>query len=821
MKKPNTRRWAKSLAMGAMCLFSYSGFALTQYSSSTTWTNANSPFNDDVQVLSGATLTIQSGAYIHMNGHIYIEPGAQVYIDNGATLQMAGDKVIQLRSIYAYSPLPANTGGILTVDHGTITSQNGSTRYFIEVEGMNPMNTRSHSQALSAMFTCNYANINYATIRNSTLTSGQVDGSGGIIRGFHSTYKMSNVESLLEMANQMQYTSGQLMRDKSNFVECNFICDRAQPTQKDMIYLLHVEGVTFSGCQFSESNTGVALRAGIYAQDAGFIVKDACGGAGPYYGTGWYHSGCGLGAPIRSYFSLFRGTAILGQCFGEVHSAAIDHCTFGSCTKSINLHSYTLPLVIGNDIYLIAFNNSKLNYGINIVNSQIAAVEENFVYDHDNVGWIPPQTSTNFPAIGIISQDLGGAPNRVFGNHMIGCDYAFESIGKNRGNGTAVNVTGLKYLCNWVSYSTYNSYDFLVAETGYPNTPAPSTINSGIDPVQAQGTPGNPFPADNHFAPKSATTLPRDFDNTTGNAIDYYYFISGSGEKPLYHNLNSLAAEPVAGDCAVIDYHAPTVVSYPQFLSNKGSVDVGTSNTSANLILLNNDNNIRNIVASFMYRDTDIIYVDSLEMVLANSDYLYEYQLERAKMMVTQGNYQDAIDLISGLHNSYTMMPDEETAMQNLAVTYSVAKALAEHNDDWSLVDPMLKSSLADVAATDQYFARHIARDYLSIYEAAAYDDDFIWEDISGKPGATAVATAAKNSSVYPNPAKDVLNIEVNATCLHPEVTITDVTGKVIRKYDLHAGQNTIDIHDIARGVYVARISNDGITVDQQKIVKL
>nr|MCR5191809.1 T9SS type A sorting domain-containing protein [Bacteroidales bacterium] len=68
--------------------------------------------------------------------------------------------------------------------------------------------------------------------------------------------------------------------------------------------------------------------------------------------------------------------------------------------------------------------------------------------------------------------------------------------------------------------------------------------------------------------------------------------------------------------------------------------------------------------------------------------------------------------------------------------------------------------------------------------------------------------------SVYPNPATERVNIVVGN--VNGEVaTLYDVTGNVVMKIALQEGVNTIDVSNVAKGVYMLRACGTA-----QKIVK-
>jgi hypothetical protein len=62
----------------------------------------------------------------------------------------------------------------------------------------------------------------------------------------------------------------------------------------------------------------------------------------------------------------------------------------------------------------------------------------------------------------------------------------------------------------------------------------------------------------------------------------------------------------------------------------------------------------------------------------------------------------------------------------------------------------------------------------------------------------------------YPNPVKDVLNLRVNGD-KNATITLTDITGKTLRSYNHLSAEMTIDMKELATGVYILKYSSDGM----------
>ncbi len=72
-------------------------------------------------------------------------------------------------------------------------------------------------------------------------------------------------------------------------------------------------------------------------------------------------------------------------------------------------------------------------------------------------------------------------------------------------------------------------------------------------------------------------------------------------------------------------------------------------------------------------------------------------------------------------------------------------------------------------------------------------------------------------TTVYPNPARYRLNIEVKEAA---NISIVNMLGAVVATHRLNSGNNTIDISTLTKGVYFIISSNDGVSKSSATVVK-
>lgn len=116
--------------------------------------------------------------------------------------------------------------------------------------------------------------------------------------------------------------------------------------------------------------------------------------------------------------------------------------------------------------------------------------------------------------------------------------------------------------------------------------------------------------------------------------------------------------------------------------------------------------------------------------------------------------------------------------------------------------------------------SEHSVENFANIY-AVYWVQNYATKEVlqSGKVGAASAIKEQLLSNgevlVYPNPARNIINIESNNEI--KEIVVYNLLGQKIKQY--HSAVNTIDISDIANGIYVINITTDkGVTT--KKFIK-
>lgn len=126
--------------------------------------------------------------------------------------------------------------------------------------------------------------------------------------------------------------------------------------------------------------------------------------------------------------------------------------------------------------------------------------------------------------------------------------------------------------------------------------------------------------------------------------------------------------------------------------------------------------------------------------------------------------------------------------------------AIGEDPDEVDfIVAPGTSNTVAGVGTYDNFMVRASASDTLL--------------------GTNTVSVESSKLSVYPNPAKDYVNITNSGSTIVEKVTIVDVNGRVVKTVTSNSNDVRINISDLNTGVYFMNINtNEGPTT--KKIIK-
>ncbi|WP_084274433.1 T9SS type A sorting domain-containing protein [Crocinitomix catalasitica] len=82
----------------------------------------------------------------------------------------------------------------------------------------------------------------------------------------------------------------------------------------------------------------------------------------------------------------------------------------------------------------------------------------------------------------------------------------------------------------------------------------------------------------------------------------------------------------------------------------------------------------------------------------------------------------------------------------------------------------------------------------------------------------TATSSTVINYQIYPNPAKEFLTIEIEQKA--DQFSLHDLSGKEIRSGHLNQGSNSINLEEMAPGLYILHIAGEDISLNERIVIE-
>ncbi|MHB8261215.1 MAG: leucine-rich repeat domain-containing protein [Bacteroidia bacterium] len=92
----------------------------------------------------------------------------------------------------------------------------------------------------------------------------------------------------------------------------------------------------------------------------------------------------------------------------------------------------------------------------------------------------------------------------------------------------------------------------------------------------------------------------------------------------------------------------------------------------------------------------------------------------------------------------------------------------------------------------------------------------------NGCPVATGIQQVAGNNeqvTVYPNPAKEIINVKLEIMNETATLQITDILGNTLKQFIIHNSSLTISVSDLAEGVYQLIIHNSQLIITKRVVI--
>ena len=164
---------------------------------------------------------------------------------------------------------------------------------------------------------------------------------------------------------------------------------------------------------------------------------------------------------------------------------------------------------------------------------------------------------------------------------------------------------------------------------------------------------------------------------------------------------------------------------------------------------------------------------------------------------------------------------------------YSSGNALPaqDTSQDWNLVSNTVSGSNRTIVATranntgdsnDHVFSASAGS--LSVIYAKGSGTSYAYH--GGNRGFTTLSVTLGipenkllSFEMYPNPASDVLNVQLPTGTEKAEVSVFDYTGRLVSSKTISSNDSTLDVQNISKGIYIIRVATNS-KIGVQRFIK-
>jgi len=184
---------------------------------------------------------------------------------------------------------------------------------------------------------------------------------------------------------------------------------------------------------------------------------------------------------------------------------------------------------------------------------------------------------------------------------------------------------------------------------------------------------------------------------------------------------------------------------------------------------------------------------------------------------------------ITGNYSSNTFILGEDTLNNTGGIDIFIAKYDTSGNPIWAMgINGGIYYNQSNTISTDVYGNLYIAGYFGS--SSLTFGSD----SIVNSGGSTSMFIAKldvigtgieeqnlnNNSTLYPNPTSDILNIKSTNLNANSNLEITNAYGQVIMSEKITVGNAKVNIQHLSSGIYFAKITNANGVVEINKVVK-
>ena len=711
----------------------------------------------DLVIDSLRTLTVTGTLRMNDTCSIIVRPGGKLIVDGGTLTSACSNEMWQ-----GIEVVGDHTKRQLPQYQGTVELRNGAT---IE-------------NAYCAIRTGLHEDINYAT-------------TGGIIKA-DSTHFVNNRCAVEMNSYTNRLPNGSPTSNVSHFYNCSFEVDNNNLfaanncSFRDHIVLCEVWIIKIKGCSFSNStNEQNDRRHAIYILDAGLTLDTYCNSEMSI------PEGCEC-PDINSTYNEFSGfsTAVEVNTAGAPYIVYINHALFSNNVTGIKINNSNYVTVTrcyfdmqstpisASDCYGIYLNNICSGY----------TIEENHFYR---------SSLSHNKYTGVKVQNSGTSANTIYHN-------IFDKMS----NGIYVSGTnsGLQMLCNDFNNGDKDIY---IAADGH----------TSVSPSQGslQISAGNTFDGTSFF----------NINNTSIQNISYYYTGKATSINPYYPSQVTSNVSRIVSNTA--NPCTPTLCNNnnnnPRLAGFSGMMDSYTA--ALDSIGANDDSPLQgeNLPLTEMARNLSEIYYAAVRSILSDTvlDLNALEQWHSAAQPIADPYSLTETRFAMGYSEPFVADADD-AELANYAEFHAMKLALRNNdgsvgNINWYALTDAQIAQLQTIAERNTGRASEMAKGVLCFFFGICYDNDLMVDDNADnhdnhsdaeiRSAKAAQQDGETNLNVYPNPADDILYVELSGAGI-ANATLYDLQGRVVwANHDSPIqGIATLNVRNVPAGVYVLRVTD-------------
>jgi len=450
----------------------------------TMWGGDDKLIDCDIEIESGATLTIHNTVKLTDNARIIVKKGAKLIVDGGTITNLCTKRWKGIE-VWGTSNLPQDQQGA----QGIVELKNGAT---IE-------------NAITAVETIKRSNPNYFA------QTYYREYSGGIVTIDNATIK--NCETGIRFwpypyGSNYEYATLQQQENISTIKNTHFLVDEE--------FLTFPSTTLFNSMIYLDGINGISLESNLLENNQQALYEMGKRGYGIYANNSNFHLSKGVNNSSIKNFNYGVYSISSGELngFTSIHETVFDQNKTGVYISYPDNMASPVDILF-NEFYTAYGNAVDRSSGLYLDNTYSFIVEENAFTGDRKISPIGIASNSSTYTYGIVVNNCGEATNRLYNNEINGFDFGIQAQDYNRSRD---GLTGLKIKCN--DYTVCN-YDTRVLG----HTPILSEY--GIAENQGSSENNTTSPAGNTFYYFDTPSYNDIFNNT--NNITYWYHAITNG----------------------------------------------------------------------------------------------------------------------------------------------------------------------------------------------------------------------------------------------------------------------------------------------------